>query len=309
MTGRGPVPEVAAYSESMKAHLAYAGAPLTALRTRREKLIHAPRPELYDLELDPGERENLAAALPGRVEELLRHLARRLVERKDEAAGAAARGEDDAERREMLESLGYVGGREASPEFHELEREGFDPKDLVDVAMAGRDLENGFDEAARRKLDRFFRTTRTPAEDPSLGSLWSLAHQNVAVLAMRQGDFAAAARAHRAALEADAGNPDSRWGLLFALSLDGRPAEAVAAGAPLVEMHPADATLRLHFAVALALAGRRDEAREELRAVGSRSSDPEMTGFARGLAGALGTPDEPAWLERYLAAGRVNAGG
>ena len=47
-------------------------APLRALRDERYKLIDAPRPELYDLQSDPGESRNLYASEPQRARALRR---------------------------------------------------------------------------------------------------------------------------------------------------------------------------------------------------------------------------------------------
>ena len=52
----------AAYAESYYHNVLLGWSPLRAVRTRRWKYIEAPQPELYDLQNDPAERLNVAAA-------------------------------------------------------------------------------------------------------------------------------------------------------------------------------------------------------------------------------------------------------
>jgi arylsulfatase A-like enzyme/tetratricopeptide (TPR) repeat protein len=79
------------------------------------KLIQAPRPELYDLANDPGEKANLAASAAGKAAELRQKLERELVRlsaRPDAPGGTPAAKVDDQER---LRSLGYVNFSPAKP--------------------------------------------------------------------------------------------------------------------------------------------------------------------------------------------------
>ena len=83
-----------------------------------------------------------------------------------------------------LRSLGYLGGSGAVVEPASVEKElavtGHDPKDLVDVSMSAREIQNGFYDRGEQKILRFFETTATPAQDPSTARLWAAAHQNYA---------------------------------------------------------------------------------------------------------------------------------
>src|SRR6185503_18273962 len=76
-----------AYAESLLPLLHYGWSDLRVLRDGRWKYIQAPRPELYDLERDPGENTNRAAAEPARAEALRAALGRRLE--KERGAGTA----------------------------------------------------------------------------------------------------------------------------------------------------------------------------------------------------------------------------
>ena len=66
-----PLQDCPVYSETDLAFLESRDAPsLRSVTTRRWKYVATTRPELYDLELDPQERENLADTLPATVQEL-----------------------------------------------------------------------------------------------------------------------------------------------------------------------------------------------------------------------------------------------
>jgi choline-sulfatase len=78
------------------------------------KYIQAPRPELYDLENDPGEKANLAASSPAKAEELRSKLEEELL-RLNAPPGATAGRAVSAGDRERLRSLGYVNFAPADP--------------------------------------------------------------------------------------------------------------------------------------------------------------------------------------------------
>ncbi len=96
----------AVYSESVYAHDAFGWAPLRALRVGKYKYIQAPKPELYDLAADPGERLNLLSKNSAMAAELQNELAA-VVERYK----PLLRPEPSAlspETLAELESLGYL---------------------------------------------------------------------------------------------------------------------------------------------------------------------------------------------------------
>src|SRR6185295_11579612 len=95
-----------AYSEAMYPRHHYGWSELRALTSGRFKYIEAPKPELYDLEQDPGEMRNLydtRRALADRMAASLRAL---------DSADAAVRkpmADIDPDARARLAALGYVG--------------------------------------------------------------------------------------------------------------------------------------------------------------------------------------------------------
>jgi len=111
------------YAETLAPRFDFGWSDLRAIRRGRHKLIRAPRPELYDIEADPGETRDLAGAQPDLVAELSRTLDTVLS-----AAGEAqARRAVEPETAERLRSLGYVQAVAAGGS-------GADPKDKVEVA-------------------------------------------------------------------------------------------------------------------------------------------------------------------------------
>jgi arylsulfatase A-like enzyme/cytochrome c-type biogenesis protein CcmH/NrfG len=112
-----------AYAETLYPLRELGWAPLFAWRTATHKVIEAPRPELYDLESDPGETRDRAARDPVRLSDLQQRL-RAALERPAPAATA----EMDPETAERLRALGYVAGGSAEPVPGAGRR---DPKDGV----------------------------------------------------------------------------------------------------------------------------------------------------------------------------------
>jgi choline-sulfatase len=117
------------YAETLHPRTSMGWSELTAMRTDGWKLILAPHPELYDLQHDPGETQNLIANHPAEANQLQKMIG--------EAAGTQAKTEkvtpspvDERTRRE-LESLGYVSG--GSTREIQLGTDAPDPKDRIAV--------------------------------------------------------------------------------------------------------------------------------------------------------------------------------
>ena len=94
--------------------LIYNWSPLFAYRDSNWKYIHAPRPELYNLQADPHERENLYETDSPLVETFSAALEDRLLQLNEAAAPNDAGDNVSMERAEMLGSLGYVSGGSSS---------------------------------------------------------------------------------------------------------------------------------------------------------------------------------------------------
>lgn len=123
-----------AYGESMTPNLQFGWSSLHFLRSSRYKVIKAPRPELYDLTVDPDEKTN--------VYERQRAVARDLMAKLDELMERTARGAPapeaanlDKETLERLSALGYIGAP-VQPRASGESRPLADPKDKLALFAA-----------------------------------------------------------------------------------------------------------------------------------------------------------------------------
>lgn len=96
--------ELSAYGETFGTLYQFNWSELRFLRKDGFKFIEAPRPELYDLRLDPGETDNLWTENPSDVGKRLR----RELDRAAKAEKQATAKPVDEDTRRRLESLGYV---------------------------------------------------------------------------------------------------------------------------------------------------------------------------------------------------------
>lgn len=106
-------------------------APLFALRSERFKFIDAPRPEVYDLRLDPFEQQNIFE----QRQQLAAAMQARLRTRVQRAPSTSARAPADDGLQARLGALGYVAG--GAPEM----RAGVqlpDPKECTGIFESGR---------------------------------------------------------------------------------------------------------------------------------------------------------------------------
>ncbi len=305
LRGDGALPDTVAYLESIKTKLFYGGTGLKALRSRDAKFVWAPAPELYDLRVDPGETRNLAASRPGEVDAWRAALDGAVKDILAEDLASVEAYHADPTTLEELRALGYLGGSGAAagplPFEEEMRLAGNDPKDLVDVSMGAREIQNGFLENGEAKLLRFLRTARPAASDPAMARLHAAAHLNLAKVSMARRDWAGAAERYRLSLVADPSYEPARWSRVYALNLAGRPAEAAAeAEAFLREGAPSDRVM-LHAGLARALLGQTDEARALLRRVASEGEAGQFPSeSAAWYLERLGGPREKAALTAYL---------
>lgn len=188
MTGEARDLNLEAYSESLYARNHFGWSELKALRAGRFKYIATTRPELYDVEADPGELKNLFDARRQIAERMAAALARVAVEEADASAGPSA---VDPETRERLAALGYIGS------FTETPREPGsalpDPKDKIDIfnlMTAAREAGADDSQATLNRLEKVV------AQDPNVLDAWVMLGNEY----FKQADFKAAAEHYRKAL-------------------------------------------------------------------------------------------------------------
>ncbi|HVP89783.1 MAG TPA: sulfatase-like hydrolase/transferase [Terriglobales bacterium] len=96
------------YSETYYPRFHFGWSDLKCVQDRRHKLILAPVPELYDVVEDPGETRNLVYEKK-KVYEDMRAAAEAFIRRAERNAYGMDASKVDAETREKLAALGYVG--------------------------------------------------------------------------------------------------------------------------------------------------------------------------------------------------------
>jgi arylsulfatase A-like enzyme/Tfp pilus assembly protein PilF len=99
----------AAYSETFYPFSSFGWSPLHATETAKYHYIEAPQPELYDVETDPGEKNNLATQQAGAAAVLKDKITKLQQEHPFSAATAGSGLSPDAQ--EKLRALGYVAYR------------------------------------------------------------------------------------------------------------------------------------------------------------------------------------------------------
>jgi tetratricopeptide (TPR) repeat protein len=104
------------------------------MRTSEWKYVQAPKPELYDLGADPGERANVIDAHPKETRQLQAQLATVTGPKGVEKVRTALA---DKGTTEQLKSLGYLSG--FAPREFELSGKGIDPKDRIAVLKLEHD--------------------------------------------------------------------------------------------------------------------------------------------------------------------------
>ncbi len=212
-TGTEPL----SYFEALSASLNRGWAPLRGVLAGRDKYIDLPLTELYDLEADPAESENLVAGRAGRAGELAA-----LLEDLPASDPLDRRIAETAEVAERLQSLGYLRGSAPAKESYTAAD---DPKRLAHL-----------DEAIHRGVDLFQRGRAREAIEVYRGVIaerpeLELAHRHLAFLHWSQGEVDEAIAVLTGARDAGIASPSAAGQLGIYLAESGRADEAV----PLLE--------------------------------------------------------------------------
>jgi arylsulfatase A-like enzyme/cytochrome c-type biogenesis protein CcmH/NrfG len=233
----------ATYFEALSGQLNRGWAPLYGVIHEGTKYVDLPIPELYDLDEDPREEHDLAAAEPRRLAEL-----RELLAPLREIDPGMAPSPESAEVRRRLESLGYLSGGGAATK--ETYTEDDDPKRLIALdamlrEVAGLHAAGDLDGAVARAREV---VRRRPGMKVALVDL--------AQLERARGEFDAAVAALRQALTVDSEDPVILALLGASLTQAGRPDEAAAVTEPHSRLAEPDVDVLLVRGLALARLGR-----------------------------------------------------
>jgi arylsulfatase A-like enzyme/Flp pilus assembly protein TadD len=161
------VPSNYSYEETLYPKINMGWAELRGIHTAHWMYVRAPKSELYDLDKDPRELNNVIDAHPKEYRELEQQL--KLQDRLGaNGSETVVANQMDQKTMEQLKSLGYVGG---SGEHNvELNGKGIDPKDQVGVLkilhVAGIESSNPM--PASQKIDLLRKGVAQFPTDPSL---------------------------------------------------------------------------------------------------------------------------------------------
>lgn len=184
-----------AYCETLYPRTYMGWSELRAMRSDSWKLIVAPKPELYNLERDPGETTNLIARYPADADELQKKIW--------EVAGQQSKQETvtstpvDPQTRQELESLGYVSA--GTPREIQLGTPAADPKDRTDVLRVLAQVEQSLNRKAFARAAQLM--TEGLKRDPtnSLGMIY------LATAFEKMGNYPRAIEVYRRAIAAKRG--------------------------------------------------------------------------------------------------------
>lgn len=257
-----------AYAEALAPRFDHGWSPLFAARSERFLYVRAPRPELYDLEADPRQLENLLEDGAPEARAAAAELERRLAPLAAVAPGPAA--ELDAGTRAALRALGYAvadapvapsgldpkDGLAALPDYVAA-TEAFDALDLTRAeAHVARALERMPDSpsanalAARihlvrqqpgRAVPHLLRAVRSVPRSALYASL--LGDAKAAL-----GDAAGAVAAYRRALEIDPEMAPAHVGAMWQAAVGGSLEEARRHAERAAALMPESVDLRLRVA-------------------------------------------------------------
>ena len=260
-------PRLPAYAEAVYPRYHYGWSDLASLRVENMKYVAAPRPELYDLAADPGERNNLYATRPDeadRMASMLQALESRWTDRELPTQVQ----EIDPDTRARLAALGYLAsfsGGGAEP----ADRASLgDPKDkihLFNLMRTAREMSlKGNRAAAMEALERVL------IEDPSVIDAWVRLGDEQ----MRGDDTGAAVESYRRAIELKPDYSHAVINLANAYRRAGAEEEAILGYQEFLRLDPRNAIIHYELARMLVDHGDLEGAEGHLREAAALS--PEM---------------------------------
>lgn len=207
-----------AYCETFYPFSSFGWSPLHALESERFHYIDAPQPELYDLDADPGETQNIAAQQPATVaifkEKLRQHLAHNPFTRQEASAGNLS---PDAQ--EKLRALGYFGFR-AAVSSEQVKAGLADPKDKLWEFNAILKAQDAFQRNDTARAEALL--SEVQERDPKIYVIPFLLGES----ALRRQDWTKAAEQLQRCLELNPNFDNAMTGLARALAKLGREDDA-----------------------------------------------------------------------------------
>lgn len=224
---------------------------LTSLRVGNQLYVRAPKPELYDLASDPGEKINLYPSKRVTAVRLAIQLDN-FVKTIRKGAPQAFQDGLDEKSREKLSALGYVASGKEAPSTT------IDPKDRIDVANDMHDASLAIEEGREATVIPLL--LRVVAKDPQIQA----AQYYLGIAYSRRGEFAKAIPPLRKAVELRPDALMAQYELAICLYETGDLNTAAAHFEILVENRPDWSDARYSLASIYARTGRPQEAAKDL---------------------------------------------
>jgi arylsulfatase A-like enzyme/Flp pilus assembly protein TadD len=292
------------YSESFLARLHFNWSELRGIETTKYHFIDAPKPELYDVEADPQETQNLFASKRAVAEELQSRLKGLIIQYSAGKELAEKTGLDPA-LLERLKSLGYAGFSGGGASATLSDRALPDPKDRVETyelfSSAMVDSQHGQYEDSEQKLLavlktdpdlipahyilglNYYRMRQFPMAIEQLNRVlqlspeYALAAYQLGLAYARNGDLDHAVLTLKHALELDTTNFDAAYNLGAVYVQQRMIPESIAAFRQAAAINPDYPPPHKALGEVLLYQGQVDEALPELqRAAALRPDDPEI---------------------------------
>ncbi len=251
-----PVRTEHAYSEALFPKINMGWAELRAMRTNQWKYIKAPRPELYDLESDPNEEQNVIESHPQEAQALEAHLEELVSSEAEQVVVDRV----DPELEKQLRALGYLSG--GGPQRLVLDGEGIDPKDRVHILKL---IEESMGSVSRQPAAERLQLLREAVrEDPTNPMLYLVLGDGLE----EQGLWDEALQLYQSALQHEGTATSKMYARAARIhGQQGRLGEAITALEKAVELDPNDTGTLNKLAVTCLLAGRTAEAQRTLEAL------------------------------------------
>jgi arylsulfatase A-like enzyme/Flp pilus assembly protein TadD len=208
------------YAETFLPRIHFNWSELRGVETEKYHFIEAPKPELYDVQRDPGETQNLITQKKAVAEEMRAQLNSTIRQYSVGKELAEKTGLDPA-LMERLKSLGYAGfsggGSSATPN-HSLP----DPKDRIDTYELISDaIENSQHGQYAESVEKLNSAMKTEPSSVSIHYLLGLDYY-------RLGDFAKSATELQQVMQASPDYALASFHLGLAYARSGRPDDALA---------------------------------------------------------------------------------
>jgi len=290
----GRMTDEPSYAESLVPLLHYGWSDLHAVRDGRWKYILAPKPELYDLQNDPGETNNIAATDTTHAAVLRSAVEARVRQESSIPQPASAGAGIAPETLERLGALGYVGpGRPVSPKSSGTGTKAEDPKDrLSDYKLLSAAMQDALIAIRTgRPADAVTRLKDVEKRVDSYEVHYYLGRAYAGMQRQREAaaEFEQATKRLPGGAEAWRGLGESRVAL-------GDSRNAIPAFERLVALTPGDAVARMELGEALRDVARFDAAARVIRE--ALTIDPRPAQYWHSLGTVLGAAGDIAAAER-----------